>query len=152
MERRLVEELRDLEIGIQNIESSYAKMHAILDKLLASPDKAFEVTFRNVQYNFIYPTTQSEMLEMNKLREKLLAEIFSYCMAMMCQDTSSWWMVTAFASGIDTLDMRLEKVSVDELVNQLDQDGNPISSIPLNEENYQVKQELEYNAETFLQD
>lgn len=144
MQRRLVEELKELEDGIQSIKKSYMGIHSILNRLLAVGDKAFEVTFKDIKYDFIYPSDQSEKIEMDNLRKKLLSEIFKECCQQMIDGKDVWWMVTAFASGIDTLDMQIEIVKED-VTNRVDENGERITALPLDESNYQVSQEMEYD-------
>ena len=105
MQRRLVEELKELEDGIQSIMDSYVDIYSIVDRLLATGDKSFEVTFKGVSYNFIYPSDQTEKIEMDNLRKKLLSEIFKECFDQMVDGKDPWWIITAFASGINPLDL-----------------------------------------------
>lgn len=142
MQRRLVEELKELEDGIQSIMDSYVDIYSIVDRLLATGDKSFEVTFKGVSYNFIYPSDQTEKIEMDNLRKKLLSEIFKECFDQMVDGKDPWWIITAFASGIDTLDMQIEIVKED-VVNRVDENGERITALPLDENNYQVKLERE---------
>jgi hypothetical protein len=144
MQRRLFEELKEVEKNVQLIQDSYKNIYALVNKLLKAPDKAFEVDFKGVQYNFIYPTTQTEKNEMRDLRRKLLSEIFKECFNQMVDGQDPWWMVTAFASGIDTLDMQIEIVKED-VVNRVDESGERITALPLDMDNYQIKQEMEYD-------
>ena len=144
MQRRLVEELKELEDGIQSIMDSYVDIYSIVDRLLATGDKSFEVNFKGVSYNFIYPSDQSEKIEMDNLRKKLLSEIFKECFNQMVDGKDPWWMVTAFASGVDTLDMQIEIVKED-IINRVDENGERITALPLDMDNYQIKQEMEYD-------
>lgn len=164
MQRRLVEELKELESNIQSIKDYHEKnqegwdiinqqgktiknMHAIekyaknirwiLLSLLSAPDKAFEVVFKNKDYNFIYPSTSAEELQMDLLREELIINIVSHCIVEMSCGNDTWWMVTAFASGIDTLDMQIEIVKED-FTNRVDDNGEKITALPLDMENYQI--------------
>lgn len=144
MQRRLVEELQILDLNINLMKDSYQNTQFILDRLISSPDKSFEVTFKGIVYNFIYPTTPQELSEMKELRKKLLSEIFKECFMQMVDGNDAWWMVTAFASGVDTLDMQIEIVKED-VVNRVDENGKRITALPLDENNYQVKLEMEYD-------
>ncbi len=178
MQRRLVEELHDLEIAIQFIKVFHEKneekwsnndikgktiknilsiepflitIRSILDKLLSAPDKSFEVKFKGIDYNFIYPTTSQEQLEVGQLRWDLITEILSECIIDMGMGFDSWWMVTAFASGVDTLDMQIEIIGKEEHLNLKDAEGKRITALPLDLDNYQIemqKPEVEFENDT----
>jgi hypothetical protein len=166
MQRRLSEELKDIQTLIQSIKDKYAKgelssdyvmweeyteLTGILYKLLSAPDKSFEVLFEDRIYNFIYPTTKEEYSSMRELRLNLIWAIFEECYDQMVAGKDTWWMVTAFASGIDTLDMQVEIVGKEEMITAKSDDGsNP--SVPLDVSNYQVKQELENDIEVIQED
>lgn len=176
MQRRLVEELKDLEFHIQAIKDYHEKhqerwdkndmegntiknmlkiekhthaIRSILLYLLSAPDKAFEVMFKGKEYNFIYPSTPAEELQMALLREELVIQIVSHCIVEMNCGNDTWWMVTAFASGIDTLDMQIEIVKED-VTNRVDENGERITALPLDMENYQIEMqrpEIEYDKQ-----
>ena len=167
MQRRLVEELKDLEIAIQSIKDKYAvgdialdyliwfneghSIIRILHSLLSAPDKAFEVIFKDKEYNFIYPTTEDEYEAMNELRIDLIMAILKECVDQMYAGNDTWWMVTAFASGIDALDMRIEIIGKEEHLNQVDADGKKITALPLDLDNYQInlqRPEVEFEDDT----
>ena len=154
MQRRLVEELKDLEVAIQAIKDKYAnsilkkysinvndenwqRIFEILYKLLSAPDKAFEVTFKGESFSFIYPTTSEEQDDMHQLRIDLIDNILQECDSQMVAGNDTWWMVTAFASGIDTLDMQIEIIKED-VVNRVDENGEKITALPLDMDNYQI--------------
>ena len=101
MQRRLVEELKELEDNIQVIKNfilhtgptskeddliqreAYSRIYVKLHELLSVPDKSFEVNFRGIDYNFIYPSTVEESKEMENLRGELINEIMTYCFREM---------------------------------------------------------------------
>lgn len=141
MQKRLSEELQVIDLNIKIIEESYFALGFMLNKLLSVPDKSFEVTFKGIQYDFIYPTTAAEKQSMMHLRKKLLAELFKEVFVQMVDGQNPWYMVTAFASGIDTLDMQVEIIGKEEMMAQKGVDGfNP--KVALDVSNYQVKQEM----------
>lgn len=169
MQRRLVEELKEIESNIQSIKGKYSngmlrkysinvndehwqRLFEILYKLLSAPDKAFEVTFKGVKYNFIYPSDSQEYDDMHQLRIDLIDGILTYCDEQMREDKNCWWMITTFASGIDTLDCQVEIIGKEEHENQVDENGERITALPLDTSNYQVKQELEDVIEVPEQD
>lgn len=166
MQRRLVEELKELEDNIQAIkdkhsdgafkkyslnvnDNNWQRIFEILYKLLGSGDKSFEVNFKGEDYNFIYPTTQEEEEEMHHLKNILIDKILFECSDQMLQGNDTWWMVTAFASGIDTLDMQIEIVKED-FTNRVDENGERITALPLDMDNYQIEMqrpEIEYDKQ-----
>lgn len=146
MQRRLFEELQILDLNINIIRDSYANLEFILNKLLMAPDKSFEVTFKGVQYDFIYPTTSEENQEMIALRKKLLSELFKEVFEQMVAGRNPWDLIRVFASGVDTLDMQIEIVKED-VVNRVDENGQRITALPLDMDNYQIKNQREDNVE-----
>lgn len=166
MQRRLVEELKELEDNIQSIKDKYAngtfkkysinvndenwqRIFEILYKLLGASDKSFEVNFKGKDFNFIYPTTTEEECDMHGLRIDLIDLILQECYDQMLQGNDVWWMVTAFASGIDTLDMQIEIVKED-VTNRVDENGHRITALPLDMDNYQIEMqrpEIEYDKQ-----
>jgi len=156
MQRRLSESLKDLEMKIQKYvdlwemdnKASVRKRVMIcreikfdLVNLLTAPDKSFEVTFKGDLYNFIYPTTKEEKDAFNQQAYDLADAIVKHCVLDMHAGKNSWWMVTAFASGIDTLDMQVEIIKED-VVNRVDENGERITSLPLDKDNWHIKQQL----------
>ena len=137
MQKRLSEELQVIDLNIKILEDSYFNLGFMLNKLLSAPDKAFEVTFKGVAYDFIYPTTNEEKQAMMHMRKKLLSELFKEVFVQMVDGQNPWEMITAFASGIDTLDMQVEIVGKEEMMTQKDVDGSNLK-VALNLENYQV--------------
>lgn len=114
-------------------QSLCEEMKQILDVLLSSSMKSFEVTVDGRVFDFYYPTTQQEKNELNILRKELIdivvdAAIFS----------GNWDYVLAFASGIDPLDMQVEKIDMAILYNVTDSNGELVKSIPLNLESSYV--------------
>lgn len=151
MQRRLIEDLQVIELNISLIKDSFDNLTFMLNKLLAAPDKSFEVVFKGIEYNFIYPTTPEENVSMIELRKKLLSEIFKEVFNQMVEGKSPWELITVFASGIDTLDMQVEIIGKDEMMAAKSDDGsNP--KIALDSNNYQVKQELENDIEVPQED
>lgn len=138
MQKRLIEELQILDLNINLIRDSYYNIEFVLNKLLSAPDKAFEVTFKDVVYNFVYPTTEQERQDMMHLRRDLLSELFKEVFIQMVDGKNPWDMIRVFASGIDTLDMQIEIIGKEEHLNLKDEDGNRITALPLDLKNYQI--------------
>ena len=146
MQKRLSEILELIEKNIEVYKSSFdeaqrfiatERIFYIVRDLLLAPDKAFDVTFKDKRYDFFYPTTQQEQLEMIKQASILSRFIINECKERYDNGQDYWWMVTAFASGIDTLDMQIEIIGKEEHLAQRNEDGS-IPQIGLNMENYQV--------------
>jgi hypothetical protein len=160
MQRRLIEDLKELEDNIQSLrkkrcdgdlkkyhinvnDENFQRIFEILYKLLSAPDKSFEVVFKGIRYDFVNPTTEQEKDDMHQLRIDLIDTILKECYQRMVDGTDIWWTVTTFASGIDTLDCQVEIIGKEEHANQFDENGERITALPLDTSNYQVKQELE---------
>lgn len=159
MQRRLIEELIEIGNNTSAIHEAYRNIYSILNKLLSTPDKSFEVTFKGIEYKFIYPTTIEEKYDMAVLRKKLIPLLFKECLNKMVDYEDNimntkedpWWIIEAFASGIDTLDMQIEIVGKEEHLNQTDADGKRVTALPLDMDNYQIdmqKPDVEFEDDT----
>lgn len=149
MQRRLVEELKDLEFHIDEYKNrvtgesrtkqieSLAAISCILRKIILAPDKSFDVVFKGIKYDFIYPTTNEDRGDIEEKAFELITSIINECRDQHAQGKDTWWMVTAFASGIDTLDMQIEIIKED-VSNRVDENGELITALPLDMDNYQI--------------
>lgn len=152
MQKRLVEELKDLENLIEDYKDAVEeyrksgqylaieKMFHILKDLLLAPDKSFEVIFKGKEYNFFFPSTVSERLEMIEQASLLSRSVIEECCNQYANGKDTWWMVTAFASGIDTLDMQIEIIGKEDHIAQRNEDGS-CKQIGLDVKNFQVSQQ-----------
>lgn len=145
-EIRLSDKYKSIEQSACEIKKHYLECKHQVSNLLMSNDKSFDVTFKGVEYNLFYPSTQDEKDEAIRLKDALLEQIFKQFFEDMIAGKDSSWMLTAFAAGTDPLDMQIEIVK-SEVLGLVDDQGNKITAIPLDQENYQVKQELEYDIE-----
>ena len=145
--KRLVEELHDLESDIEVIQSATKSIQETLKRILSAQNKSIEIIFSGERFDFNTPCTKEELEEQEQQKDRLVYLVLRECFNDMIADVNSWDYVRLFASGIDPLDMQLEKIDLMDLYNVTDSNGNPVKSLPLNEEAYQVKQELEYDSE-----
>lgn len=134
MQRRLIDDLVDLEIYTEKISSSVAKTREILDKLLSAPDKSFEIVFCGELFDFDLPFTQEEHEKIAQKRKQLIDKLLARALA-----TGNWNDLLVFASGTDPLDMQCEIIKSQDLYNVTDSNGCPLKSLPLNEEAHVVK-------------
>lgn len=143
--RPLVLDLQDLESSINEIKSHDQKIRSILFRLISSSNKSFDVKFLDEDYKFNVPTTEEEREERDKLLNVLINKVllFAYQSIPNGINDPSWNNILIFAQGADPLDHQFEKFNESassEVESFANESGVP--AMPLNEDNYQVKQEL----------
>lgn len=136
MQRRLIDDLIELEIHSECIQKSNIKIREILHRLLSAQNKSMEVLFNGSIYDFYYPVTQEEHHDLSLKRNELIEKIMTASF-----DTGNWDFVLAFASGPDPLEFQMEKIDVKDLYSVGDIEGRLVTSIPLNEDSHSVKTE-----------
>lgn len=134
MQRRLIDDLVELELYTEKIAQSSIKCRQLLDRLLSAPDKSFEVSFCNELFDFNVPVTQQEYEQLAIKRKELIDKLMTQAFV-----TGNWDYVLAFASGIDPLEMQCEIIKSKDLYNVTDSNGCLITSLPLNEDAHVVK-------------
>ena len=133
-QHKLIDDLIDLEIHTEKISEASMKVRVILDTLLSAQNKAFEVIFDGNVFDFYYPTTTEEGIELSAKRKQLIDLVLFEAFK-----TGNWDYVLAFASGLDPLEMQMEKIDLNTLYNITDSDGDIIKALPLNEDAHVVK-------------
>src|SRR4029077_13318846 len=134
MQRRLIDDLIELEMYTEKISEASTKCKHLLDKLLSAPDKSFEIVFCGELFDFDVPFTEEEHIQLSTKRSQLIEKLM---MRGFARD--NWEEVLQLASGIDPLDMQCEIIKSSDLYNVTDNDGCPIKSLPLNEDADVVK-------------
>jgi len=134
MQRRLIDDLVELEIYTEKIAQSSTKCRQLLDKLLSAPDKSFEVVFCGELFDFDLPFTEQEHIELSTKRRRLIDKLMTQAFV-----TGNWDYILAFASGADPLDMQCEIIKSQDLYNVTDSNGCVIKALPLNEEAHAVR-------------
>lgn len=134
MQRRLLDDLVELEIHTEKIAASVIKTRQILDNLLSAPDKSFEIIFCGELFDFDLPFTEEEHDELSKKRKQLIDKLM-----MRSFISGNWEDILIFASGTDPLDMQCEIIKSEDLYNVTDSNGNIITALPINENSHVVK-------------
>ena len=133
---------------IDLLTGSLDEISYILDQILQQPDKAFTVTFKDVVYDFHPATTPEESEEFFVRRYKFIKKLLKHCTARHIDkypvpSDDIWNDILCFTLGVDPRDCQFEKIKQEDIYKVTDEKGEKITSIPLDLDNYQVKQELE---------
>lgn len=134
MQRRLIDDLVELELHTEKIAASVIKTRQILDNLLSAPDKSFEIIFCGELFDFDLPFTEQEHEELSAKRKQLIDKLM-----LKAFISGSWDDILIFASGTDPLDMQCEIIKSEDLYNVTDSNGCIITALPLNEDAHVVK-------------
>lgn len=134
MQRRLIDDLVELEMYTEKISEASTKCRYLLDKLLSAPDKSFEIIFCGELFDFDVPFTQDEHDQLSNKRRQLIDKLMTRAFV-----NNNWDDILQLASGIDPLDMQCEIIKSSDLYNITDSDGCPIKALPLNEDADVVK-------------
>lgn len=134
MQRRLIDDLVELEIYTEKISAASAKCRELLDKLLSAPDKSFEIVFCGELFDFDLPFTDQERLELSEKRKQLIDKLMIRSFV-----SGNWDDILVFASGTDPLDMQCEIIRSQDLYPVTDSNGDAVTALPLNEDAHVVK-------------
>ena len=146
----LEKEYRYLDRNITNLKKSCVFIKKKLDAILQMPDRCFKVNFNNKEYTFFYPSTMEEKDQLAAMREELITDILKDCICSSLDnlhasnENGSWDIVFAFVMGHPEEYYQIEKINVThDSYDVVDAQGNMIKSIPLNEDNYHVKIQIQ---------
>lgn len=133
-------ELQNLVSSIEKIEIGIDELTDQLNMSLSRFDKTYSINFRKKQYDFIPPTTIEERHEAFMLRRKFIKSLLKHVISKnITNNKYGWDDITSFATGADPRDFQFEKLTEIELTPQLDEHGEKIQHIPLNQDSYYVK-------------
>lgn len=136
MERKLIDDLVDLELHIESVSKATLQVRSILNSLLSAQDKSFEVTFNGKIYDFYYPVTSHEADTLRLLRNELIDKVI-----LVSFETGNWDYALAFASGVDPKDMQCEVIKHEDIYPVADSNGDKVAALPLDEDAYVVRNE-----------
>lgn len=134
MQRRLIDDLVELEIYTEKISEAYTKCKQLMDRLLSASDKSFEVILDGKVYDFDVAFTHEEHIQLSMKRRQLIDALMLKAFV-----ENDWSYVLAFAEGTDPLDMQCEIIKSEDLYPVLDENGEMIKSLALNEDAHVVK-------------
>lgn len=136
----MIEEFKELTIGINALDDGIQHLTLCLHDLLSRSDKAFSISLKGNTYDFFPPTTEEEEKKMRKLRRKFIKALLRRVVSFnITHDNYGWDDILAFAAGPDPKDYQYEKISVDQLYEIADENGDKITSLPLNIDSTYVK-------------
>ena len=148
----LKEQLHDLQMATKSLEEDLDSLNATLHEILERPDKSFTITFKGKVYDFHPATTEEEETQMYYLAERFIQRLLIHVISKNIKTSNKpkvlqygWDDILSFASGPDPKDFQYEKISVDQLYEINDENGEKISSLPLNQDSSYVKAQDERN-------
>jgi hypothetical protein len=130
----------------ESITANLWNLHHFLNIELSRPEKSFDIEFNGRMFKFNPAWTIEEKLEQAQLRKTLITELMHEAMMSMLNtihdeeeyEKDHWTFVLALVRGEDPRNHQFEIIS-EEVVSNLDEDGKPITSKPLNEESILVQ-------------
>lgn len=142
---------KQLDREIKKITKNIDAIFKILDESLSHPAKNFTITYEGRTIDLHHPTTREESDSMkfdrHEFIEYLLKNAFDVilCMKVQGMDIKSdepWQDIFGVISGEDPADHQFEKY--EEVIESSNEDTTTVQhrTIPLNMENYQVKENL----------
>ena len=148
----LKDQLHDLQMATKSLEEDLDSLNATLHEILDMPAKSFTVTFKGKVYDFHPATTEQEEMEMYYLAETFIQRLLIHVISKNIKTSNKpkvlqygWDDILSFACGPDPKDFQYEKISVDQLYEINDENGEKISSLPLNQDSSYVKAQDERN-------
>lgn len=139
----MYEEFQQLSKAIEKVESGLQEMHATLNLLLQRNDKSFSVQFKKKKYEFIPSSTQQERLKTYSIRNQFIRSLLKHVINKNLSNTLvkkyGWNDILAFAIGPNPKDFQYEKISLDQLYEITDENGEKIISLPLNQDSTYIK-------------
>ena len=146
--KRMADHLADLKIAVEQIELANADIRFTLEHILRSHKKSFEVVYSGEIFDFDVPFTDDELRDNLAMSERLIGLMLKRAYNDMVDNPTetdperhAWQDIYEFARGIDPEDMQLEKFDLCDIYPVVGEDGNPIVSLPLNEDSTYVKAE-----------
>ena len=135
------EEFDDLQIAIKQLEEGLDELNATLHQILKRPDKSFTINFKGKIYDFHPVTTNEESVFMYYQRERFIKLLMVHVISKNIKSklNYNWDDILSFAMGPDPKDFQYEKISVDQLYDVTDENGEKITSLPLNQDSVYVK-------------
>ncbi len=139
-------EFSELAEAKEKINEGLSELHKTLYELFQRTDKSFSIIFKGKKYDFQPATTEEESIRKHYLSKRFIKKLLLYTLDkdIKCRYKSSgyryeWDDILSFASGPDPKDFQYEKISVDQLYEINDENGEKISSLPLNLDSSYVK-------------
>jgi hypothetical protein len=128
---------------IDILTGSIDEISFLMDKLLSQQDKGFTVTFRNKTYDLHPATTRDEDCKMFHDRLRLTKQLLKHCASGHIENYPKpsdhiWNDILCFTMGVDTRDCQFEIIRSTEVASNIN-DEQGVRSVPLDQDNYQVK-------------
>lgn len=133
-----------MSLAIDDIAWAHEDVCAILEYELSKPEKEYHITYKNKSYLFRYYFDREENLQNKKQMKLFIRDIVHLAIRDQYSVSKSkrehaWDIVFGIIGGANEQEHKIEKYVEDEVINE---DGQIITSVPLNLDNYQVKENL----------
>jgi hypothetical protein len=135
---------RDATYFTNSIKDNIHQLYCLLHEALSRPDKSFDIQIGERNFKLYPSTSEQEEKEQYMERETLIqflirAAIIDYMDSLIdTNESDPWKNIIGLISGEDPADHQFEIIK-EEVVTNLDADGNPITAKPLNDENVLVQ-------------
>ncbi len=150
MIQKQYDQLRDQTV---RITASLLNLLEDLDKVMDCDAKDFVVTYKKKTYDLHKPVDLEESVQQKLLRRQLSIALTERCIKIFFKQlkknkqdldfSRTWEDILCFAMGEDPEDHKFEKFT-EESVYEIDDNGERVTALPINFDNYQVKNDLGY--------
>ena len=134
-------------LAIADIEDAKNLMFRTLDEHLSNRAKHYDITYKGVKYDFYPAFDPEDILEITKERHKFINAIVKDSLKMSLNRTKdkrdkAWENIFGILGGARPEDHQFEKYSDEDIYEIKGPNGEDIKSIPLNFDNYQVRENM----------
>lgn len=149
----LENELAELDSAIEDINSGLERVFKVMDDILSHPAKNYDITFKKEHFHLSPPLTMKDEKDLASKRRRYIFLIMNHVLKKRIRKLKSdpeyfpkemyetWY---ALCYGENPEDHKLERVTLEEVSEmQNEKDKEYGKSRPLDEESYQVNQELD---------
>lgn len=130
---------------IADMGSEIESLSKILERHLSHPAKYYDITYDGKKYQFYYEFDVEENVSMMRRRRRFINRLISDCIVASTKPkfkAVAWDPIFGILNGANPKDHQFERFNVGEVYQITGEDGNAITSVPLNLDNYQVKENL----------
>lgn len=136
----LLKEYNHMLKNIKKIQTATSGIKKGLRSILQRHDRTFLVSIGEKKWDLSYPVTLDEKQRLDRDIEEISSELLKVCLYKFAdnltgidEDFSIWSNILVFCSGDPIESFQIEKIH-DSEIKKIDEDGNLITAIALNQE------------------
>jgi len=129
-----------LQSSLKSLESSIDGVISTLGDILSRENKTFTVKYKGQLYDFHPSVTLEEVTHMNNMRVKFIKRVVAGVVSRnILKKSTDWNDILSFAMGPDPKHFQFYKIKLDEVFAVADEEGDKVTSLPLNQKSIYVK-------------